>query len=97
MPKVTSAVMRIDLYDQPAVAAAAPDSFIEFAAAGFRAPRKQLRNSLQLGLNADPEPIRAALADTGIDGRRRPATLTLSEWADLYNAWNGLGHTEMSA
>lgn len=88
MPKVTSAVMRIDLHDQPAVPVNAPDSFIEFAAAGFRAPRKQLSNSLQLGLNAGPDPIRAALAAAGIDGRRRPATLSLSEWASLYNVWN---------
>jgi 16S rRNA (adenine1518-N6/adenine1519-N6)-dimethyltransferase len=88
MPKINSTVMRIEIHDLPAVPVNDPDSFVEFAAAGFRAPRKQLRNSLQLGLNADPEPIRAALADTSIDGRRRPATLTLSEWADLYNAWN---------
>ena len=87
-PKVTSAVMRIDLYDRPAVPVNDPDSFIEFAAAGFRAPRKQLGNSLQLGLNAAAEPVRAALAAAGIDARRRPATLSLSEWATLYNAWN---------
>ena len=87
MPKVTSAVMRIDLHDGLAAAVGDPDSFIEFAAAGFRAPRKQLGNSLQIGLGADAEPVRAALAEAGIDGRRRPATLTLSEWADLYGAW----------
>ena len=92
-PKVTSAVMRIDLYDRPAVPVGDPDSFIEFAAAGFRAPRKQIRNSLQLGLGADPEPVRAALAAAGIDSRRRPATLCLSEWADLYNAWNDIRDT----
>lgn len=88
MPKVTSAVMRIDLHDRPTVPVGDADSFIEFAVAGFRAPRKQLSNSLQLGLAADPEPVRAALVAAGIDGRRRPATLTLSEWASLYNAWN---------
>ena len=88
MPKVTSAVMRIDLYDRPAVPVSDPDAFIEFAAAGFRAPRKQLGNSLQLGLKADPKPVRAALAAAAIDGRRRPATLALPEWAALYYAWN---------
>lgn len=88
MPKVTSAVLRIDPYDRPAVAVGSPEPFIEFAAAGFRAPRKQLRNSLQLGLGADSEPVRAALTAAGIDGRRRPATLAISEWAALYNAWN---------
>ena len=88
MPKVTSAVMRIELYDQPAIPVNDPDAFIEFAAAGFRAPRKQLGNSLQLGLRSNSEPVRAALAAAAIDGRRRPATLTLPEWAALYNAWN---------
>ena len=96
MPKVTSAVMRIDLYDRPVVPVNDPDSFIEFVAAGFRAPRKQLRNSLQLGLKSDPETVRVALAAAGIDGRRRPATLSLSEWTSLYNVWNDYQtqHTE---
>ena len=88
MPKVTSAVLRIDLYNRPAVPVNDHGSFIEFAAAGFRAPRKQLSNSLQLGLNSEPEPVRDTLAAAGIDGRRRPATLSLSEWVSLYNVWN---------
>ena len=90
MPKVTSAVLRIDLYDRPAVAVGSPDSFIEFAAAGFRAPRKQIRNSLRLGLDSDADPIKAALDAARIDGSRRPATLSLSEWASLYESWNGI-------
>lgn len=90
MPKVTSAVLRIDLYDRPAVNIGSPDSFIEFATAGFRAPRKQIRNSLRLGLNADAEPVSAALDAARIDGSRRPATLSLSEWASLYKSWNGV-------
>ena len=88
MPKVTSAVLRIDLHDSPAVSTGSPESFIEFAAAGFRAPRKQIRNSLRLGLNAGADSIRHALDVAGIDGSRRPATLSLSEWASLYEGWN---------
>lgn len=87
-PKVTSAVLRIDLHDRPAVSTGSPDSFIEFAAAGFRAPRKQIRNSLRLGLNAGADSVRHALDGAGIDGSRRPATLSLSEWASLYEGWN---------
>ncbi len=97
MPKVNSAVMRIDLYDLPTVPVSDPDSFIEFAAAGFRAPRKQLRNSLQLGLKADPDPVRVTLSAAGIDGRRRPATLSLSEWADLYHAWHTISEATVTA
>ncbi|MCY4652058.1 MAG: 16S rRNA (adenine(1518)-N(6)/adenine(1519)-N(6))-dimethyltransferase RsmA [Dehalococcoidia bacterium] len=92
MPKVTSAVLRIDLFDRPVVEVGSPESFIEFAAAGFRAPRKQIRNSLRLGLNADADPIDAALNAARIDGSRRPATLSLSEWASLYESWNGIPH-----
>ena len=91
-PKVTSAVMRIDVYDQPAVSVRRTDSFLEFVAAGFRAPRKQICNSLQLGLVSDPDPVHATLDVTGIDGRRRPSTLELSEWSELYHAWNDVSH-----
>ncbi len=91
-PKVTSALIRIDLHDQLPVPVSHPDSFIEFVAAGFRAPRKQLRNSLRLGLNSDPTPIRAALNVAGIDGARRPSTLTLPEWTALCRAWNDASH-----
>ena len=49
-PKVTSAVIRIDPYTQPLIPVEDPDAFVEFVAAGFRAPRKQIRNSLSLGL-----------------------------------------------
>ena len=90
VPKVTSAVLRIDLYERPAVNVGSPDSFIEFAAAGFRAPRKQIRNSLRLGLNADADSVSAALDKARVDGSRRPATLSLSEWASLYESWNGV-------
>ena len=93
MPRVTSVVIRIDLYEQPAVAVNCPDLFIEFAAAGFRAPRKHISNSLQLGLNADSHPVRTALNVAGIEGSRRPSTLSLSEWGDLYNAWQDVPHS----
>ena len=86
-PKVTSAVVRLDPYEAPAVPVADSSAFIEFAAAGFRAPRKQLRNSLSLGLSAPPAAAQAVLDAAGVDGRRRPATLTLDEWAAVYNAW----------
>ena len=94
MPKVRSAVIRIDPYDRPAVDIDSPDSFIEFVAAGFRAPRKQILNSLRLGLGACSDSTRLALDLAGIDVRRRPATLSLTEWAELYRAWRGGSHLQ---
>ena len=86
-PKVTSAVVRLDPYDAPAVPVADPTAFIDFAAAGFRAPRKQIRNSLALGLSAPPAAVQALLDAANIDPRRRPSTLTLTDWSNLYNVW----------
>ena len=86
-PKITSAVVSIEPYDTPSVPVADTSAFIDFAAAGFRAPRKQLRNSLSIGLSAPPADVEALLAASRIDPRRRPSTLTLAEWANVYNAW----------
>ena len=89
-PKVTSAVVSIEPYDTPFVPVADTSAFIDFAAAGFRAPRKQLRNSLALGLSAPPADVEALLAASRIDPRRRPSTLTLTDWSNLYNAWTDM-------
>ena len=86
-PKVTSAVVRLDVLPEPAVAVADGPAFLEVVKSGFRAPRKQLRNSLAQGLGAPAGAVEAVLKDAGMDGRRRPATLSLDEWSAVYNAW----------
>ena len=86
-PKVTSAVVRLDLLPKPTVDVADGPAFLEVVKSGFRAPRKQLRNSLAQGLGAPAAAVNAVLAGAGIDGSRRPATLSLDEWAAVYNAW----------
>ncbi len=91
-PRVASAVVRLEPLDEPAIPVSDTDGFIAFVVAGFRAPRKQIHNSLRLGLQAQATPIASALADARIEGSRRPATLSLDEWGDLYSAW--LGHSE---
>ena len=86
-PKVGSAVVRIDPLDEPAVRVDDTEEFISFVAAGFRAPRKQIRNSLKLGLKAPTSAVAEALSGANIEGSRRPSTLSLSEWGDLYSVW----------
>ena len=80
-PKVDSAVVAIDVYPDPLVSD--PQRFFHVAKAGFRAPRKQLHNSLMRGLEVEADVIGSALDNVGIDGRRRPATLTIEEWDRL--------------
>ncbi len=86
-PKVRSAVVRLDVYERPAVDTPDRNLFFDVVRAGFSAPRKQLHNSLSHGLGIEPGAAVAVLEQVGIDGRRRPATLSLPEWADVCTAW----------
>ena len=86
-PKVTSAIVRIDVYPQPALALDSIDAFFTLVRAGFSAPRKQVHNCLQQGLSISRAEAEAMLSDTGIDPRCRPQTLSLDDWGDLYAAW----------
>ncbi len=85
-PRVESAVLRLDVRPAPAVVPAAPAVFLRFVQAGFKQPRKQLRNSLAEGLGCPPAEAEAVLKAAAIAPTRRPQTLSLDEWAALYAA-----------
>ena len=89
-PKVRSAVVRLDLLESPLVDAGSRNSFFEVVKAGFSSPRKQIHNSLSNGLSVESGECQSALEKAGIDGRRRPATLSMEEWVALSEAWWGL-------
>ena len=86
-PKVTSAVVRIDVYPQPALAIDSTDAFFRLVRAGFSAPRKQIHNCLRQGLSIARAEAEAMLSAAGIDSMRRPQTLSLDDWGCLYAAW----------
>ena len=86
-PKVRSAVLHLDVRPQPAVAVDDREAFFRLVRAGFAAPRKQLRNVLALGLGVEASAAEALLAAAAIDPQRRAQTLTIEEWAHLYEAW----------
>lgn len=86
-PKVTSAVVRIDVYPRPALELDSVEDFFRLVKAGFSAPRKQLHNCLRHGLSLPAEAVDAMLAQAGIDTARRAETLSLEEWGSLYRAF----------
>ena len=86
-PNVTSAVVRIDTYSEPAVAFDSDESFFTLVRAGFSAPRKQIHNSLKNGLGIDSDAIMALLRKAGISPARRAQTLSIDEWGDLYREY----------
>ncbi len=83
-PKVDSAIVRIDLYEKPVVQVEDEAEFFRVVRAGFSAPRKQLHNSLAQGLEMSPGDAAVLLERAGISQKRRPETLSLDEWARLY-------------
>ena len=84
-PQVGSALLRLEVYDQPAVAVQDRAAFFRIIRAGFSAPRKQLHNSLAQGLKLESETASQLLQEAGIDPRRRAETLSLEEWSQVYH------------
>lgn len=83
VPKVDSAVVRIDTFAQPVVAVADTDHFFRVVKAGFGQKRKQLKNSLAAGLAKPIPAVIEALTRANIDPTRRAETLSLEEWGRL--------------
>jgi len=88
-PKVDSAIVRIDVYDEPSVDVGNMKAFFKIARAGFGNKRKQLRNSLAHGLDVSPKTVEQLLSNTGVDHKRRAQTVTLDEWAEISRLFGG--------
>ena len=86
-PKVTSAVVRLDVLPAPAADVVSEEGFFSVVRAGFAAPRKQLRNSLSQGLGIEPIVGGRVLEEAGIDATRRPQTLDIPEWVSIDQVW----------
>ena len=68
-PKVTSAIVRLDVLPRPALDLDSIDGFFALVRAGFSSPRKQIRNCLQRALAIPREDAGAML----VRRRHRPA------------------------
>jgi len=85
-PKVQSAILRIDLYEQPAAAVSDPAAFFQVVRAGFAQKRKHLQNALSHGLDRPVVEVVAAMRAARVETGRRAETLTLAEWGRLVAA-----------
>ena len=86
-PKVDSALLRIDVYPKPAVAITDEKGFFGLVRAGFTNPRKQIANSLGQGLELPKAATLELLGKAEIEPKRRAETLTLEEWAQLWEVF----------
>ncbi len=89
-PEVDSAILRIDVYRQPAVTVSDQQGFFDLVRGGFSASRKQIANSLAQGLTLDKPAVVALLDRAAIQPQRRAETLTLDEWAELWRVFSAV-------
>ena len=84
-PRVTSAVIRLDLHDHPPVQPARGDEagLFRLIRAAFSQRRKTAANAVAAGLNLPKAQVTAALQAAGLDPRLRPEQLTLADYSAL--------------
>jgi len=86
-PKVTSAIVRIQLYNHPMIDIENIHTFFEVVRGGFSNPRKQLHNALKNSFGISAAIIYYLLKKSGIDFTRRAESLTIAEWGELHRAF----------
>lgn len=87
-PKVTSAVVRMELRDRPPVEISDSDLFFRVISASFAQRRKKLLNGLSnaFGSQVDKQTLSAILAQCGFDANVRGEQLGMAEFARLSEA-----------
>jgi len=85
-PKVLSALVRLRFHP-PLPTVASPKAFTGIVRAVFTRRRKTLANALHAVDTSGQRSFGPVLEDAGLDGRRRPETLTLAEFARLADAY----------
>ncbi len=84
-PRISSAIVRLEKRATPAVAVDSADMFLYLVRLIFTHRRKTLRNCLQGLLHAPPQDRwEQALSAARIDPQRRPETVSLEEFAAIY-------------
>ncbi|WP_294496425.1 16S rRNA (adenine(1518)-N(6)/adenine(1519)-N(6))-dimethyltransferase RsmA [uncultured Gemmiger sp.] len=87
-PKVTSAVIRLDVRRTPTgnLDPAAEKALFQVIRAAFSQRRKTAANGISAGLSADKAQVLAAIGEAGLDPRLRPEQITLEQFLALQAA-----------
>jgi 16S rRNA (adenine1518-N6/adenine1519-N6)-dimethyltransferase len=90
VPTVDSALLIVDLFDQPVIPVELMDGFFKLAKAAFTQKRKMLHNALAGAPGLGNGKADELLSISGIDPDRRAQTLALQEWFILAKNYQGL-------
>ena len=84
-PKVDSAVMRLDVLDEPPVQVEDENKFFAVVKSAFSQRRKVISNSLSSGLSKSKAEVSEILEKANISPTARAEKLTLQNFADIAN------------
>lgn len=82
-PKVDSAVIRLDIRQEPPVKVSDEKKFFRLVKAAFGQRRKTALNSISSGMSLPKSEVAAAIEKTGLDINIRAEKLTMQQLADL--------------
>lgn len=82
-PKVDSAVIRLDIRQEPPVKVSDEKKFFKLVKAAFGQRRKTALNSISSGMSLPKSEVAAAIEKTGLDINIRAEKLTMQQLADL--------------
>lgn len=88
-PKVDSVVVRMKLREEPKVAVKDRKLFFKVVKAAFGMRRKTLLNALSAGLNVSKDVVNEVMDSCGIDPKRRGETLSIEEFGQLADTFEG--------
>ena len=92
-PNVDSAVLKLTRREEPLVTVDDSQRFQKFVQACFKQRRKTIWNNLKAEFTSDEvsaDDVRAVMDQVGLDGVRRAESLTIIEFAQLYEAFSEL-------
>jgi 16S rRNA (adenine1518-N6/adenine1519-N6)-dimethyltransferase len=90
-PRVDSALVQLEVRNDPAVHVDDLQVFFRFVELVFQGRRKQLGGTLGRISGTGSTEAGARLRNLGVDPERRPQTLNLAEWEAIYKEFRGLG------
>lgn len=82
-PKVDSAVMRLDVYEEPPIKLDDDKKFFTVVKAAFSQRRKTVLNSISSSLGLEKNVVNGILLDSGVDPRSRAEKLTMEDFAEI--------------
>ncbi len=83
IPDVDSAVLRIDIYEEPVVPRNMIPVIFSLARAGFGQKRKKLRNSLANVMSSTPVEVENLLGMAGLPPKSRAQELSIQDWEKI--------------